>query len=59
MLGYVTLYKIHSFVVFLGAIALPDAVLVTHEFSTVRSGNRALGMEEIYKRLIRHDGQHR
>lgn len=56
MLAYLTLYKVHSFVVILGTISLPEPVLATHEFSMVRRGNTALEIEEVYNRLVRRGG---
>lgn len=54
LLAYVTLYKVHSFLVILGTISLPDEVFLTHEFSCVRRGNKALDVQEIYERMSRN-----
>jgi hypothetical protein len=51
MLAFVTFYGELSFFVTFGAIHLNEAVLQTREFSTIRSGNRLLGVEEVYDRL--------
>ncbi len=56
MLAYITFYAHNSFVVKLGSVMLPDPVLVTHEFSTVRNGNVALPIVEVYERLKRVQG---
>jgi hypothetical protein len=53
LMAYVTLYKVHSFVVELGTIDLPTGVLASREFSTVRKGNAALDLVTLYGRLSR------
>ena len=55
LLAWVTLYKTHNFVVRLGGVPLPEAVLTTHEFSTVRRGNGALGIGELFARLSKRE----
>lgn len=51
LMAYVTLYREHSFIVELATITLPEAVLASREFSTVRKGNAALDIAELYERL--------
>jgi hypothetical protein len=53
LMAYVTLYKVHSFVVELATIELSEDVLASREFSTVRKGNAALDLTTIYERLTR------
>lgn len=49
--AWVTLYRDHNYVVRLGDIPLPGEVLATHEFSSVRSGNQALDLKEVFERV--------
>jgi hypothetical protein len=51
LMAYVTLYKVHSFVVELGTIELPNGALASREFSTVRKGNAVLDLVTLYERL--------
>jgi hypothetical protein len=51
--AYITLYARHSFIVKLGKIELENRVIESHEFSTVRTGNRALDITDLYERLWR------
>ncbi len=52
-MAFVTLYRRQSFVVELGTIDFPESLLTSHEFSTVRQGNAALDLTELYERLSR------
>jgi hypothetical protein len=51
LFAFVTLYSHYSFFVRLGDIELSEFTVEAHEFSTDRSSNRALTLEEIVKRL--------
>jgi hypothetical protein len=59
LLAWVTLYKTHNFVVRLGEVPLPEPVLTTHEFSTVRRGNAALDIAELFTRLSKREALRR
>jgi hypothetical protein len=51
LMAFVTLYKVHSFVVELATVELPDRVLASREFSTIRRGNAQLDLKTLYERL--------
>ena len=51
LMAYVTLYKVHSFVVELATIELSENVLASREFSTIRKGNAELDLRTLYERL--------
>ena len=49
----VTLYGDHSFFVDLGAIDLTSFTTVAHLFSSTRTGNHVLSLDEMYERIMR------
>jgi hypothetical protein len=49
--AWVTLYASHNFVVRLAAVHMSDGVPTTHEFSVVRRGNEALGVQDVFDRV--------
>jgi hypothetical protein len=59
LLACVTLYENHSFLVRLAEIELSEQILEVHEFSTDRSGHKALSTAEIFRRLWELDRDRR
>jgi hypothetical protein len=52
LFAWVSLYRTHQYVVYLGEVSLDDFMIRAIEFSPTRDGHRRLGLQEICRRVM-------